>query len=262
MTVSSLDLESVDRFREASRSLITTVALITSTGKHGANAMSAEWTFQISYRPMKLAVLVHPRDATYDNMVETREFGANFLSDDQAPHASLAGYYTGKDTRKLSSELFQTYPGQQIHAPMVSGCFVNAECLVEQILETGDHTMIIGRVVEVKFDDSKSPLLYSRRKYWKRGAVIEKIPFIYVTCTVRSELVRVQGRLQGVETYPQTVMISVRGDDKNPILEERVVTDDRGYFDVERTVRTDPDGRKILATASWKNLTGKALSKE
>lgn len=250
----------MDRFREASRSLITSVALITTTGKHGPNVMSAEWTFQISYRPLKLAVLVHPSDATYDNMVETREFGANFLSDEQAPHASLAGYYTGKDTNKLSSDLFQTYPPQQIHAPMVSGCFLNAECLVEQVLETGDHTMFVGRVVEVRMDDSKSPLLYSRRRYWKQGALIEKTPLIYVTCTLQPEVVRVQGRLQGAEAYPQTVTIRARGESGNLALEESVATDERGYFELERKTNVAPDGKKIVIVASWKDLTGTAFS--
>ncbi len=211
---------------------------------------------------MKLAVLVHPSDATYDNMVETREFGANFLSDEQSPNASLAGYYTGKETNKLSSEMFQTHAGQRIHAPMVSGCFVNAECLVEQVLDTGDHTMFIGRVVEVQVADSKSPLLYSRRRYWKRGALIEKTPLIYVTCTARPELVRVQGRLQGAESYPQTVAINLRGEGGNLAFEENVATDDRGYFELEREAFRNPDGKKIVAAASWKNLTGTAFSKE
>ena len=37
-------------------------------------------------------------------------------------------------------------------------------CKLHDQLQRGDHTIIIGEVVEARTDDSKMPLLY-----WKRG---------------------------------------------------------------------------------------------
>src|SRR5208337_309056 len=124
--------------REASRQLTTTVALITSSGQHGPNVMSAEWTFQVSYNPMRFMVLVYPNDATYDNIHNSNEFGVNFLSDDNAVLANIAGSYTGKEVNKLSSELFHTYPAKVIRAPMIAECFLNAECRLIQVLNVGE----------------------------------------------------------------------------------------------------------------------------
>lgn len=219
--------------------------------------MSAEWTFQVSYRPMRLIVLVNPRDATHENILESREFGANFLSDDQAAQANLAGYYTGREVNKLSSGIFQTYPAKNIHAPMILGCLLNAECRVVQVLETGDHTMFLGNVVNVEFDQNKSPLLYSQRRYWQRGPLVERKPLIYVICTVNPDRVRLDGRLQGVKDHPQGVSLTISPLNGEPFLKETVQTDEYGYFDLVRPNTILSKGAYI-AKAEWNDLTGTA----
>ncbi len=221
--------------------------------------MSAEWTFQVSYRPMMLIVLVDRGDATHDNILETREFGANFLGDDQASLSSLAGAYTGKEVNKLSSDLFQTYSGKKIQTPMISGCFLNAECQLKQVIEAGDHTMFLGEVLDVQFDESKSPLLYSRRRYWQRGPQLTRKPSIYITHTVGSDFLRVDGRLQGVEKYPQTVDLTLSSNREASLVKEAVETDENGYFELVRPNTFEEKG-VYTVRAEWKGLTGTAAT--
>ncbi len=247
----------MDVFQEAARYLITSVALITSMGRRSANVMSAEWTFQVSYRPMRLIVLVHPGDMTHENILESREFGANFLSDEQAALANLAGYYTGREVNKLSSELFQTYPGKKIQAPMISGCVLNAECRLVQVLETGDHTMFLGNVLEVEFDESKNPLLYSRRRYWQRGLQLEKKPLVYITCTIDPDRVRLDGRLQGVQDHPQEVSLTLLPVSNEAVIKTGVPTDEHGNFEFAEPNPGLPEG-VYKARAEWKGLSGTA----
>ena len=250
----------VEDFREAARCLITSVALITTRGRHGANVMSAEWTFQVSYQPMRLIVLVNPEEATHDNLMDTREFGANFLSDEQAALAHNAGYYTGKEVNKLSSELFRTHHAKGIQAPMISGCFLNAECRVAQIIEAGDHTMFLGDALNVQFDKTKDPLLYSQRRYWHRGSPVEKQPAIYLACTIRHNHIRLDGRLVGAEKYPQSIaleMALLKGEKR---LEAKIETDDNGYFELRRELNAALPKGYYLATAKWNQLMGSALS--
>ncbi len=250
---------SPEAFREASRNLITSVALITSIGKNGPNVMSAEWTFQVSYRPMRLITLIHRGDATHDNILETREFGVNFASDDQAALASLAGAYTGKEVNKLSSQLFQTYAAKKIQAPMVSGCFLNAECRLVETHETGDHTMFLGEVLEVTSDPTKSPLLYSQRRYWQKGPQLPKKPLVYATSTISGDQFRVNGRLQGVENYPQTVTVTVSGGNGVQIVRENVLTDEHGYFELVKPSNPGLKGTYV-AKVEWNGQVGSAVA--
>lgn len=245
----------IDSFREAGRYLITSVALITSTGRRGSNVMSAEWTFQVSYRPMRLVVLVRRGEATHANLLENREFGANFLSEEQTSLANLAGHYTGKEVNKLSSEIFRTHPAKKIQAPLISGCVVTAECNVVQVLETGDHTMFLGEVVEVEFDTEKKPLLYHQRRYWQRGRLIEKKPLIYVTCTVDSGQVRLDGRLMGPETHPQEVSLTLSRNNSGPLFREKTQTDEYGYFELILP-NSGLEKGVYVAKAEWNGLSG------
>ena len=239
--------------------MVTGVALLTSIGKNGPNVMSAEWTFQVSYRPMRLITLIRRGDATHDNILESKEFGVNFASDDQAALASLAGAYTGKEVNKLSSQLFQTYPARKIQAPMVSGCFLNAECRLVETHETGDHTMFLGEVLEVASNPAKSPLLYSQRRYWQKGQQLAKKPLAYSTCTISGDQLRVNGRLQGVENYPQTVAVTVSNNDGVQIARENVRTDEYGYFEFVRPNNPSLKGN-YLAKAEWNGEAGSAIA--
>lgn len=152
------------------RQFATGVGLITSAGKHGPNVMAAEWTLHISYEPMLIAIFIHKGEATYDNIMETWEFGVNMSSDGQADLVNIAGGYSKKEIDKVNvGDLFKLYPGRYIKAPMINGCVINAECKVVKKYNIGDHTAVIGRVVHATYDRAKSPLIYNRGMYRTLG---------------------------------------------------------------------------------------------
>ncbi len=119
--------------------------------------------------------------------------------------------------------------------------------------------MFLGEVVEIHHDDTKSPLLYSQRKYWNRGNLIEKQPLLYVACTIRSDQLRLDGRLQGVVNHPQKIALRLLHQNK-VVLTETADTDEFGYFELIRSANSTPSKGIYLTEASWSNLTGKASS--
>ena len=159
----------------AHRYFATTVALLTTNGaRYGPNVMAAEWTMQVSYEPMIIAVFVH-RSPTYWNILDSREFGINLASDDQAELVNLAGGYSGTELSKLAiPRAFETYRGKRINVPMIKGCALNAECRLVRIEKVGDHIMVLGKVLDARFDDARVPLIYTRGNY--RRISRSKIP--------------------------------------------------------------------------------------
>jgi flavin reductase (DIM6/NTAB) family NADH-FMN oxidoreductase RutF len=149
------------------RYFATTVGLVTTKGKHGPNVMAAEWTMQISYEPMLIAIFIH-ESPTYWNIEETKVFGVNIASDDQAELVNIAGGYSGTEIEKLAIPgTFATYKAKKIDVPMVKGCALTAECKVTTIQKIGDHIMVVGEAVSAKFDEKKFPLIYTRGNYRK-----------------------------------------------------------------------------------------------
>jgi flavin reductase (DIM6/NTAB) family NADH-FMN oxidoreductase RutF len=145
------------------RYFATTVGLITTDGKHGRNVMAAEWTMQISYEPMLIAIFIHDSPTLW-NIRDTRAFGVNIASDGQAELVNIAGGYSGTELDKLGIPgTFETYRGKNV--PMVKECALNAECKVHSIQEMGDHVMVVGEAEHATFDEKKSPLIYTRGNY-------------------------------------------------------------------------------------------------
>ena len=154
----------------AHRYFATTVGLITTNGKHGRNVMAAEWTMQVSYDPMLIAIFIH-ESPTLWNIRDTMAFGVNIASDDQAELVNIAGGYSGTEIDKLAIPgIFRTYMGKSV--PMIRGCALAAECKVKSIQELGDHVMVVGEAITVTFDDKKHPLIYTRGNYRKIGTKI------------------------------------------------------------------------------------------
>ncbi len=152
----------VKDLREAYRQFTTGVALITTHGRKGPNVMAAEWTFNVSYDPFLISVHLDPGEATHEAIVETGEFGVNMVAEDQVAAMAFAGHFSKYDAEKLSSELFDTYPGARTGVPMIRGCLLNAECRVVQRVTMGDHTAFVGEVLEFSVDNSKRPVVLHR----------------------------------------------------------------------------------------------------
>ncbi len=157
------------------RHFATTVGLITTKGtKYGQNVMAAEWTMHVSYDPMLIAIFLH-ESPTYWNIEETRVFGVNIASEDQAELVNIAGGYSGTEIDKLAlPNTFESYRAQHIDVPMLQGCSLNAECRVTVIRKMGDHIMVVGKALSAKFDEENLPLIYTRGNYRKLSR--SKIP--------------------------------------------------------------------------------------
>jgi flavin reductase (DIM6/NTAB) family NADH-FMN oxidoreductase RutF len=152
------------------RYFATTVGLITTDGKHGPNVMAAEWTMQVSYDPMLVAIFIHDSPTLW-NIRDSGAFGVNIASEGQSEQVNVAGGYSGTEIDKLAIPgIFHTYREKSV--PMLRGCALNAECRVESIADVGDHVMVLGRVVDAAYDEKKNPLIYTRGNYRRLGAKI------------------------------------------------------------------------------------------
>ncbi len=163
---------------DAAKKFVTNVGLITSNGPHGDNIMSAEWTHQISYQPGLILISLKTSEATYDNIMKSKEFGVNLASQEQNVMASVAGNNSGKNINKIEAlkELgFKFFKAKKIKALMVEGAALNVECKLVNTIKVGDHVAFIGEAVEIRMPDKK-PLAYHGLKYWKLDETIQKPP--------------------------------------------------------------------------------------
>jgi flavin reductase (DIM6/NTAB) family NADH-FMN oxidoreductase RutF len=159
---------------KAERHFATGLSMITSRGPDGPNIMAAEWVIQISYNPMLIGIFIHEGSQTRRNIEKTKEFGVNVASQGQTTEISVAGGYSGSEIDKIKiKNVFKIIKPQKIKTPMIAGCTINAECRLVRKEKLGDHVMLVGKVIYIKHDDSKSPLIYHKGRYCGLNSAVE-----------------------------------------------------------------------------------------
>lgn len=138
-----------------------------------ANGMMADWVMQVSFQPRLVAVAFENDARTLQNIRATKAFTINALSQDGESMELAAKfaqpYYGAKikgRTRTAAEEIHRKLESIS-HSMTPSGCPVLdaamawLECEAEQFVDTGDHTVVIGRVLDGKVLREAQPLTSS-----------------------------------------------------------------------------------------------------
>ena len=120
------------------------------------NAFTAAWVMPVSFQPLLLALSINPRHSSYSLLRAGRGFTVNVLARDQF---ALAAHFGGPaSVDKLAAFAWRT---GQTGAPLLENMLAWFEC--ERVAEytSGDHILVLGRVIEgALVDADREPLTY------------------------------------------------------------------------------------------------------
>jgi flavin reductase (DIM6/NTAB) family NADH-FMN oxidoreductase RutF len=111
--------------------------------------MTAVWHCAISYAPPLYGIAVSPRRLTYRLIMESREFGINFMPDDQAELIAQVGVAKGEEVDKFAAFNIGRQAPDKISAPLLTDAYACYECRLVDHRSYGDHTLFVGEVVAV-----------------------------------------------------------------------------------------------------------------
>ncbi|QDY81025.1 flavin reductase family protein [Streptomyces qinzhouensis] len=163
-----------DDFRAAMAKLAAGVVLVTAfdedAGPHGENAgMTATAFVSVSLDPPLVMVSLRNGSRMDDLLTEQPLWAVSVLSESQR---HIAGRFAmkGRLSDRLLFEDIPYRPGTISGAPLVGGALATLECRTEQRVLAGDHTLVIGRVLEVGLPSAEGgPLLYFKGRYRQLG---------------------------------------------------------------------------------------------
>ncbi len=145
-------------FREVFGRFATGVAVITSASPTGPGGMTANALCSLSLDPLLALVCFENQARTLPIVREAARFAVNVLAADQE---ELAGVFASK---MPESEKLQGVPhGLHNGVPVIEGALAWATCELEELIAGGDHTIAIGKVVELGLGDGEPLLWYSGR---------------------------------------------------------------------------------------------------
>lgn len=111
--------------------------------EHG---MTASWVSQASLEPPMVVVAVENTSKTIGMIRDAHHFALNVLLDGQRELAGKLGRGSASTPHKLKG--VKTKPAPVSGAPILSDALGWVDCRVVATLPAGDHTLVLGEVVE------------------------------------------------------------------------------------------------------------------
>ena len=121
--------------------------VLTAADKDGrVAAATVNWVTQVSFEPPLVAVGVKADSQAHALIKDTKAFALNVLGKGQGPLAFTFFKPAERQGQTISGEPFR--PGTT-GAPILQATPAFVECALEATVEKGDHSVFVGRVVDV-----------------------------------------------------------------------------------------------------------------
>ncbi len=124
-------------------------AIVTAQARGRQNAMAVAWHTSISFEPPLYGIAVAPKRFTYQLIVESGEFGVNFLPFDKAELVASVGGSGGGVVDKFSHFDIAKDKPVKTQVPILKDAYAAYECRLVDDRLYGDHRLLVGEVVAV-----------------------------------------------------------------------------------------------------------------
>lgn len=150
-------LDQVASFKAAMGNYPTGVTVVTAYNQEGKPmGMTVNSFASVSLDPLLVLWSIDKRVFSYEDFLKVDKFTVNILAADQG---DLCNLFSSKVEDRFSQ---CDWNESELNLPVLSNSLAVLQCKMFKQIEAGDHTIIIGEVLDIH-NDSKEPLLYHRR---------------------------------------------------------------------------------------------------
>jgi flavin reductase (DIM6/NTAB) family NADH-FMN oxidoreductase RutF len=169
-------------------------AILTVNAGGKKNAMAVAWHSAVSFKPPLYGVAVAPKRYTYKLIVESGEFGINFMPFEAAELIASVGGSGGGEMDKFHKFNVAEEKPLKTTVPILREAYAAYECKLVDNKTYGDHAWMVGEIVAVHFTDD----LFTD----KRTLDVSKLsPALYLGAELYITAKRESVRLLDRETY-------------------------------------------------------------
>lgn len=152
-----------EQFRAAMTRFASGVTVITTRDAEGAaHGITVSAFCSLSAEPPLILACIHKQTGSHYAFIEQQAFVVHILAEHQR-HVSEQFALPAED--KFSDVDLNDSPRG---LPVIAGSLVTLECEMVNTYDGGDHTILIGKIIEAEINAGK-PLLYFHGDYWQIG---------------------------------------------------------------------------------------------
>jgi flavin reductase (DIM6/NTAB) family NADH-FMN oxidoreductase RutF/pimeloyl-ACP methyl ester carboxylesterase len=149
--------------RRAFGTFMTGVTVVTTKDAQGLpRGFTANSFSSVSLEPPLLLVCISKLAGSFETFTKSQNFAVNILAENQK---DVSGRFASKAPDKFAN--LDWSPGTS-GSPLIKGAVANFDCAQHQIVDAGDHIILIGRVISYSYKDA-SALGYARGGYFSLG---------------------------------------------------------------------------------------------
>ncbi|MEK3886457.1 flavin reductase family protein [Bacillus sp. FSL K6-3431] len=149
--------ENITSFKEAMGNYPTGVTVVTAFDQNdNPLGITVNSFASVSLEPLLILWSIDKKVSTYDAFLQTDTFAVNILAEDQSELCTL---FASKVNDRFSQ---CDWKESDLKLPILANSLAVLQCKTYQKVNAGDHTILIGEVVDIK-NESKGPLMYHRR---------------------------------------------------------------------------------------------------
>ncbi|WMY10141.1 flavin reductase family protein [Paraburkholderia phenoliruptrix] len=146
-------------FRRALGAFVTGVTVVTTIQADGSpRGFTANSFTSVSLDPPLILVCIAKTASSYGVFSGTSHFAVSVLAEDQK---AVSGVFASKAADKFAQVAWET---RNTGAPVMKGAAASFDCATHEVVDAGDHIILIGRVLDF-VHTSASPLGYCRGAY-------------------------------------------------------------------------------------------------
>lgn len=147
-------------FRQGLGLFPTGVTIVTTQSASGESIGMTVSSFNtVSLNPPLVLWSIDRRSLSLDTFTECEQFAINVLSSEQQ---DLSNKFASKGADKFADTSFTKGLG---NSPLLEGCIAQLECKTWQTYDGGDHVIIVGEVLNYRYDKTLEPLVFYAGNY-------------------------------------------------------------------------------------------------
>lgn len=124
-------------------------AIVTAHAGGEDNVMTIDWHTSISLAPPLYGICLVPGRFTYELIINSREFGINFLPFKSVELVVLVGTSAGRLIDKFEQYKITKEKPIKTNVPILQAAYAAYECKLVDNRNYGDHNLLVGEIVAV-----------------------------------------------------------------------------------------------------------------
>jgi flavin reductase (DIM6/NTAB) family NADH-FMN oxidoreductase RutF len=140
----------------------TGVTVITTAAGERLHGMTANAVASLSLDPVMVLICVDKTTHTHRLLQEGKTFAVNVLA---AHQEEVSRIFAKKSEPEVGTLRGQAFRRGETGTPILEDCLAYLDCRVRGLLEGGDHSIVLGEVVDQGVVSEAPPLLFYEGAY-------------------------------------------------------------------------------------------------